>query len=1007
MLPANLVPLLCAASLIMSGLALFAWRARSAPTARPFAVAMAAAGVWALSYALELASPALADKVFWLQARLPAVAILPVAGAVLAARYARRPKWLAGWRLAAVLVIPALTVAVDWLAVPVFRFNYRLAALGPLTILVFDRGPWLWLYLLNAYGLAALTVTALLRALGGSPTTRRTGPTLTVAVTTLGPLILDALYQIGLTPLPGINLAPVTFSFTGLLLAWALFRYHILDLVPIARSLLVDRLADVMVVVDERGRVVDVNPAAAAVLGPAARPGQPAREALAAWPELLAVAEGAAAPAEIQRVTAAGPRTYDLAVMPLADRLETLAGQLLVLRDITERVALEGRLRDESARLRQLLDLAPFPLVLTRLTDGEVLYFSRRAEVMFGFPAAEVVGRPARNYYEDQDDRLALVEEARRAGVVTDHEARLLRAGGEPFWALISATVSEVDGQPVLLVGLSDITERKRVELIEREQRALAEALRDTAAALNTLDFEAVLDRLLANVGRVVPHDTANVMLIDDQGAAGVVRGRGYVERGLAEALTLRLPVATSAVFQQMLATGEPLVVSDIAADPEWTPGPSQRWIRSYAGMPIQIKGRVVGFLNLESGAPGFFTAWHAERLRAFADQAAAAIANARLYAETHRRAEEVAGLNRINAAITAGLDLESVLRALLEECLAILPLDAFYVAVYDAATGFVRHPLFYDRGLFHAVPPRDIRRQPGLSGQVITERRTLVVADMLDPAVAAAYPTVQTAGEPSRSYVGVPLFARGDVIGVISMQSYRPRAFSPEQVRLLENIAVQAALTIENTRLYMAAQAEVAERRQAEESLRRANAQLHVQLAVIEDLQVSLREQAIRDALTGLFNRRYLEEVLGQELVRAARENYPISVVLMDVDRFKALNDTHGHPAGDQVLRALGQALLANIRRSDIACRYGGEEFVVLLPGAPLAVALKRAEAWRAAFAAAPLAHNGQSLRCTFSAGVAVYPDHGAEGEAVLQAADRALYAAKAAGRNCIRVAG
>jgi diguanylate cyclase (GGDEF)-like protein len=195
----------------------------------------------------------------------------------------------------------------------------------------------------------------------------------------------------------------------------------------------------------------------------------------------------------------------------------------------------------------------------------------------------------------------------------------------------------------------------------------------------------------------------------------------------------------------------------------------------------------------------------------------------------------------------------------------------------------------------------------------------------------------------------------------------------------------------------------DITERKRAEEGIQRANDRLRAQLAEIETLQATLREEAIRDSLTGLFNRRYLDETLKRELARAAREQIPLSAVMMDIDGFKDFNDAYGHKVGDELLKALGQLLRSQTRAGDIACRYGGEEFLAIMPGATSAVALLRAEQWRAAFQGVGIAHEGMMLHATLSGGVAVFPDHGTTADEVLRAADLALYAAKAAGRNCV----
>jgi diguanylate cyclase (GGDEF)-like protein/PAS domain S-box-containing protein len=203
----------------------------------------------------------------------------------------------------------------------------------------------------------------------------------------------------------------------------------------------------------------------------------------------------------------------------------------------------------------------------------------------------------------------------------------------------------------------------------------------------------------------------------------------------------------------------------------------------------------------------------------------------------------------------------------------------------------------------------------------------------------------------------------------------------------------------------YVAVKEDITATKLNEQKLQQANQQLHLQLDQIQSLQTELREQAIRDPLTGLYNRRYLDETLKRELARAVRENYPISFVMIDIDYFKKINDAFGHDTGDVVLRKLAAQLLSQTRVVDIACRYGGEEFLIILPNVTVAKTLEIAERWRKSFMGftMPLGHS--SIQTTISCGISVFPLDGNTGEELISNADKAMYQAKATGRNRVVV--
>jgi len=190
----------------------------------------------------------------------------------------------------------------------------------------------------------------------------------------------------------------------------------------------------------------------------------------------------------------------------------------------------------------------------------------------------------------------------------------------------------------------------------------------------------------------------------------------------------------------------------------------------------------------------------------------------------------------------------------------------------------------------------------------------------------------------------------------------------------------------------------EITERKKMEAELQKAN-------EAYQALHATLREQATRDSLTGLYNRRYFNETIERELARAKRDHYPVSVMIMDIDLFKQINDSYGHAFGDEALRMLSSLINVNTRTGDIAYRYGGDEFVVVLPGAGVEIARRRAEMVCQAFRTAPIHDGVNEFAATISVGISVYPEHGDHGNKILRCADSALYQAKQGGRNLVCV--
>jgi diguanylate cyclase (GGDEF)-like protein len=226
----------------------------------------------------------------------------------------------------------------------------------------------------------------------------------------------------------------------------------------------------------------------------------------------------------------------------------------------------------------------------------------------------------------------------------------------------------------------------------------------------------------------------------------------------------------------------------------------------------------------------------------------------------------------------------------------------------------------------------------------------------------------------PPASYICLPLMVQSDLLGVLTVEY--PEGGSKEQKsydKLIVTVGETIKLSLSNLRL-----------------------------------REELREQAVRDPLTKLYNRRFMEETLSHEVARAQRQGLPLSIAMMDLDFFKNINDSYGHDAGDKVLSEMGMLLQRSLRGTDIACRLGGEEFIIIMPETTLENAHRHCDTIRHRFKTLNILHAGRSIPdATVSIGLATFPDHGHDGKSTLAAADAALYSAKELGRDRVVLAG
>lgn len=331
-------------------------------------------------------------------------------------------------------------------------------------------------------------------------------------------------------------------------------------------------------------------------------------------------------------------------------------------RDITERKRTEKALRNAELRYRASFEQSPAGVLLVDPATGKAFEYNKIAHNQLGYTAEEF-SQVSIFDYEASETREKTAQHFQYVlqNGEDEFETRHRTKQGDLRQVYVWTKTLEVDGRTILYCTFQDITERKRIEAEERKQRALAEALRNTATALtNTLHYGQVLREILKNIGQVVPLEAANIALLDEDNRLHTTLRHGYDTHGI-NAHEEHFTINSSRLFRQVFETGTPLIVPDTQADPDWVVTPGNEWIRSYALMPLRSREKVIGFLNLDSALVGLYTQEHMAYLSIFANQAAIAIENARLFETTER---EIAERKLIEAALRES---ETKLRAIFD----------------------------------------------------------------------------------------------------------------------------------------------------------------------------------------------------------------------------------------------------------------------------------------------------------------------------------------------------
>jgi diguanylate cyclase (GGDEF)-like protein len=522
---------------------------------------------------------------------------------------------------------------------------------------------------------------------------------------------------------------------------------------------------------------------------------------------------------------------------------------------------------------------------------------------------------------------------------------------------------SQVDVQTLSVIAAQAAVAIENARLYQQSQDAVRQmqALLHVAQMVSgSLHVQTVLDSILVGIREVLPYHVASILLpASRQQALKVAAARGpqaashESEGNLSE----RIVPTGSGIIGSVFSSGEPLYIADTRTVPDHVSFTSQRSLSEMA-VPLKRGDTVVGVVHVERQGPNAFTSQELDLLTLFASQAAIAIENARLFSNQQDRVFELQAIQTIVQRLTPLHDIHSIANLINRELAGLIDYHSCRLFVLDQMENALLPVSLAE------FDPHGLRVEvgQGITGWIAEHGRPQIVDNMLDDPRHVHIEGTEIRAE---SMIGAPLIYEGRVQGVITLSKLGTKQFDENSLRLLEIIAAQTALAFDRARLYE-----------------------------------ELRLEAVTDELTQLYNRRYLMERFREEKSRAARNKYTLVVLMLDIDKFKRVNDSHGHDAGDIVLRDLAALVRKVVRAGDIVARYGGEEFCILLPEIAVPEAEHVAERLRLLIEKRTLPDGAGVERITVSVGMAVLSADDRDLE-VFSRADLAMYQVKNQGGN------
>lgn len=1007
---------------------LYAWRTRPAVAVTPFAWMALCMSVWSAAYGLEILLPDISFKTTATLVQYFGSAAIPILLVFFALEFTGRKNLLAPRARAAFLALLALAWLLAWTnhhhylvwtGTRVFEYNGML-------LLGIRYGPLYWIFFFFSLSLTLGAVFLLIAETLQRPGSDRIQINL-IVMGIVAPVASRILYVAGMELIAYLDLTPLLALPAALGLAWAITRrYRLRELFPPEYLTLLKDMQDGVVIVDALQRVIYLNPVAQALFGrsEADAIGQPLRYVSAVYGGKIApYLGGEECRAELVFEAEGQSRAFELTVSPLSisNAPQAVFGSnwMIVLHDILRlkeneltlsrreslmsalRMAAEQFLKGTAwehnipgvlEKIGQAADLSRV-FVAMNYADKNGTVFSSLCYEWAGAGIPPQLGNPLLKHVPLQQAGLSRWEKLLAQGnpvcglveAFPESEKVFLRQIGslsiaimpifvnKQWWGFIvfdecrrqrvwSETELETLSIAASMFGSAEARARAEFKLIRR-QKSLDILHELVIASLKAEDLLSMAQALVEKFAALIHANQCALSLWDDANKQEIQLAEYDPHESESRA---RIVAPADLTFTELvLGNGRVLVVEDANAAIYEASYPIQiSSAGAVVALPLMAGAKKLGSVLLSFDQPQRFQSEEIAICEQASNLVALALEKFQIVERAERRALTSETLRKASAAVAETLQPDDAVARILEQLQQVVPCDG-------ASVQLLRE------NKLEVVGGSGFQNSSSVVGVELEipgdNPNTLVLQTgkpyLLSDAEQAARNFREFPLQRVYSWLGVPLIFQGRIIGLLAICSAQPNRFTAEDINLAAMFANQVAVTLENARVFK-----------------------------------ETRDQAITDALTGVYNRRGLFQIGDFEFIRARRMNRPFSILMFDIDHFKKINDTHGHLAGDQILQELAERCRTNSRAIDVVCRYGGEEFIIFLPDTGKDTAQTVAERLRRKVMDTNFHTDAGEIQVTISIGVTQARERDSL-KTLIERADHALYAAKRAGRNRVAV--